>query len=117
MPHNELCPACGAFLSDWHWEWHDQENYVSIYKGGAAMECPLCGAAVSYAGGNVPLVPAPPDIPAAKRVVLKASTWARVSNTGMSLEDYLGTPAGQPYANLWNLLEVQRADRQTAATP
>ncbi len=118
MPHNEPCPACGFLLPDWHWEWHSTEDYLRIYRGDAGMECPLCGAVVMHTSAAVPLTqpPAASQVQRVKRDVTKAAYWARnASNT--TLERYLGTPEGRPYANYWTDAAVQQADQQAAANP
>jgi hypothetical protein len=119
MPHNECCPACGRLVPDWHWEWHQDPDFSAIYHGAAGMDCPYCGAVVIYARTTVPLHQPPPgsQVVRVKRDAAKAAVWARVSNAGMSLEDYLGTAEGQPYSNYWTRGEVHQADQQAAANP
>ena len=119
MPHNEPCPACGFLVPDWHWEWHEEPGFSAIYQGAAGMECPACGAVVMYVGAGLPLTLSPPGMAAqgAKRDVAKAARWSRVSNTGMTLADYLATAAGQPYARYWTPAEVHQADQQAATNP
>lgn len=119
MPHNELCPACGILVPDWHWEWHAEPGFGEIYRGTAGMECPVCGALISYAGASVPLVtcPATGPVRSVGRDVTQAAVWAQVANNGMSLEAYLATGVGQPYAHYWTQTEVRQADRLAAANP
>jgi hypothetical protein len=116
MPHNELCPGCGFLVPDWHWEWHREPEFSAIYRGAAGMECPACGAAVMHARAGVPLTLGQ-GIPRARRDVGKAAAWSRLANAGMSLEDYLATAAGKPYARLWTPAEVRQADQQAATSP
>src|SRR5262245_44272881 len=117
MPHNEPCPACGFVLPDWHWEWHNQADYADIYRGIAGMECPSCGALAIFTKASQPLVlpPAGIQIRRAKREVLKAARWSSYNNK--TLDNYLKTAEGRPYANYWTVAEVQQADQQVSATP
>src|SRR5262245_26857322 len=118
MPHYEPCPACGFLLPDWHWEWHSQADYADIYRGLAGMECPLCGALVMYANAWPPLALPPPgsQVPRAKRQVIEAGQCAR-NNNNKSLDEYLMTVEGRPYASYWTGAEGQRADQQVSANP
>jgi hypothetical protein len=118
MPHNEPCPACGFLLPDWHWEWHGQADYADIYRGVAGMECPVCGALATYTNASTPLVlpPAGCQVRRTRREVIKAAQWAR-NNNNKSLDEYLRTVEGRPYANYWSGAEVQRADQQVSANP
>jgi hypothetical protein len=118
MPHKELCPACGYLLPDWHWEWHNQVDYIDIYRGIAGMGCPLCGVMAMFANALKPLVlpPAGIRIRRTRREVLKAAQWSRYNNN-KSLDDYLKTAERRPYANYWTGADVQQADRHVSANP
>ena len=117
MPHNEPCPVCGQLLADWHWEWHNVADYRAIYKGAAAMECPVCLAGVMFVGGYLPLAACPEGsaVERVKRDVVKAATWNVLCNVGTALAKYLTTAEGRPYANYWSQDEVNQADRLVAA--
>ncbi len=82
------------------------------------MECPLCGAAVMHAQWLIPLQLPPPGshLEMVKRDVIQAAYWA-FSTAGKSLEDYLRTREGQPYARFWSVVEVQQADRHVIGNP
>jgi hypothetical protein len=78
----------------------------------------MCGATVQHAQWFTPLA-----LPSAgsqservKRDVVQASYWAIV-NAGKSLEEYLKTREGQPYACCGSTAEVQQADQYVNANP
>jgi hypothetical protein len=52
MPPNEQCPNCLQLVEDWHIEWYKTEA-PALYKGLAALDCPLCGQAVGYQQGKI----------------------------------------------------------------
>jgi hypothetical protein len=51
-----------------------------------------------------------------KREVTQAAYWATV-NAGRTLEEYLKTREGEPYAQCWSIAEVQQADQYVANNP
>jgi len=118
MPPNQLCPACRCMVPDWHWEWHSQADYIDIYRGIAGMECPLCGAVAMFTNALTPLVlPAPgTQVRRARREIIKAAQWSR-NNSKKSLDEYLKTAEGRPFANYWTGADVQQADQQVSANP
>jgi hypothetical protein len=119
MPHNEPCPACGSLIPDWHWEWHGEPDYSDIWRGTAGMECPACGALVMYTRATPPLTVCPPgsQVRRARRDVIKAAVWSKLSSLGTPLKDHLTTAEGHWYANYWTAAEVQQADQQVATQP
>jgi len=48
MPPNEPCPHCGTLILDWHNEWYEGAQRGEIYRGQAAMDCPICRKAVLW---------------------------------------------------------------------
>ena len=115
MPPNEKCPNCFHLVEDWHVEWYKTENTL-LYRGLAAMDCPLCGQPVGLQGGNVG--PAPPGVPMVKRHVDKAAEWAVLGagHAGGTLDGYISIAgAGSQYVNYWTPQEVQQADSNEKA--
>jgi endogenous inhibitor of DNA gyrase (YacG/DUF329 family) len=115
MPPNEDCPVCGQKIEDWHVEWYKAER-AAIYKGLAAMDCPLCGEPVGFQQGNIG--PAPAGVPLLRRSVAKAAEWAVLgaAYAGGTLAGYVSTPgAGNQYASYWGALEIQHADANEKA--
>jgi hypothetical protein len=112
MPPNEKCPCCGELLADWHREWHSLEDQARIFQGTAGMECPLCHETVMHSQWQTPLTPANTSVQAVKRVAVRAAQWA--DYYGQTLESYLQTAEGQPFASLWNAAEVAQADKVVA---
>ncbi len=89
------CPGCGADI-DWHADWVAEHKL--IYQGRAAIDCPLCGAAVLMPG-YVNFSIAPDTVPVLRRSLTRAHKWAGGHVTPMKLDDYLQTPTGLPYKN------------------
>lgn len=111
MPPEMKCPFCAEIVSDWHFEWHTQQDQRDIYDGISAMECPLCRAGVAFDGFAVSEASA--GLVPAKRDVAKAAHWAR--NQNKSLRDYLKTQEGQAYVQFWTDDELDAADQQAAS--
>jgi hypothetical protein len=113
MPHNQVCPCCLIKIEDWHVEWCKSE-VPALYKGLAALDCPLCGEPTSLVGlvvGTAPL-----SVPLVRRDVHKAAEWAVDQAAGGSLEWYTSNAGpGIQYANYWSLAEIQRADQDERA--
>jgi hypothetical protein len=110
MPPNEECPNCHQIVEDWHVEWYESEG-PTLYKGQAAMDCPLCGQAVGFHQGKIG--PAPPGVPMVRRHVQKAANWAPLGAqyAGGTLAGYISTAGpGSQYARYWTAQEVQNAD-------
>lgn len=118
MPPNEKCPGCGEIVPDWHREWHTRSDQAKIFQGIAGMECPLCGAVVIHAQWFTPLTPTPADSPVARvaRDAIQAAYWASV-NAGGTLEMYLQTIEGMPFAQHWDADAVRRADQFVVDNP
>jgi hypothetical protein len=87
MPPNEHCPNCLQLIEDWHLEWYTTEGPL-LFKGLAAMDCPLCGRAVGFQGGKIGI--APPGVPLVRRYVAKAAEWAALQavSAGGTLQGY-----------------------------
>src|SRR5580698_322686 len=110
MPPNEECPSCRQKVEDWHVEWYKTEG-PTLYRGLAAMDCPLCGQPVGFQQGMIGL--APPGIPLVRRYADRAASWAPLGAkyAGGTLHGYISTPGpGSQYANYWTSQEVQEAD-------
>jgi hypothetical protein len=73
MPPNEVCPNCNHKVEDWHVEWYKTEGHL-LFRGLAAMDCPVCRQAVGFQQGKIG--PAPPGIPVVRRYVDRAAEWA-----------------------------------------
>jgi hypothetical protein len=115
MPPNEDCPNCNQNVEDWHVEWYKAEAQL-LFKGQAAMDCPLCGQPVGYEKGNIG--PAPLGVPLVRRHADKAAEWTSLGAkyAGGTLEGYISTSGpGIQYANYWTLQEVQQADANEQA--
>jgi hypothetical protein len=115
MPPNEECPNCHQVVADWHVEWYKIEGPM-LYKGLAAMDCPLCGRPVGFERGKIG--PARPGIPVVRRYADKAAEWAPLGAkyAGGPLHGYVSTPgAGSQYTNYWTPQEVQQADSNESA--
>jgi hypothetical protein len=115
MPPNEKCPMCHELIEDWHLEWYRTEG-PQLFRGLAAMDCPLCGSAVGYQQGRIGPVPA--GAPLVKRDAEKAAEWASfgAKYAGGTLSGYVSTPGpGSQYANYWSVQEVQQADSKELA--
>src|SRR5438445_2368951 len=87
MPPNEECPNCHQNVEDWHVEWYKTEGPM-LYKGLAAMDCPLCGQPVGFQQRKVG--PAPPGVPLVRRHADKAAEWAasQAVSAGGTLQGY-----------------------------
>ena len=115
MPPNEKCPNCHQLVEDWHIEWYKTEA-PALYRGLAAMDCPLCGQPVGFQQGKVGL--APPGVPLVRRYVDKAAEWAasQAVAVGGTLQGYITlAQAGASYASYWTPQEVQQADADEQA--
>jgi len=110
MPPNEECPNCHQIIHDWHVEWHETEA-PALYRGLAAMDCPLCRRPVGFQQEKIGV--APLGVPLVRRSVDKAAEWAQLGAkyAGGTLSGYVSTAGpGSQYANYWNPQDVQRAD-------
>jgi len=110
MPPNEEWPNCHQIVQDRHVEWYTTEGPL-LFKGFAAMDCPLCGQAVGFLQGKIG--PAPPRVPLVRRSVDKAAEWAPLGAqyAGGTLQTYVSTAGpGSQYANHWSSQEIQQAD-------
>src|SRR5438874_9884631 len=110
MPPNEECPNCHQIVRDWHVEWHETEG-PALFKGLAAMDCPLCGQPVGFQQGKIG--PAPVGVSSVRRSAEKAAEWAQLGAkyAGGTLYGYISTAGpGNQYANYWTLQEVLQAD-------
>jgi hypothetical protein len=115
MPPNEKCPHCLQKIADWHIEWYKTEGPL-LYKGLAAMDCPLCGQPVGFQGGRVG--PAPPGVPVVRRYAEKAAEWAafQAVSAGGTLQGYTSSAGpGAQYANYWSPQEIRQADASEQA--
>src|SRR5947209_3112230 len=115
MPPNEECPNCHRIVADWHVEWYKTEG-PKLYKGLAAMDCPLCGQPVGFQQGKIG--PAPPGVPLVRRDTDKAAEWAasQAVSAGATLQGYTSVAgAGVQYASYWTLQEVRQADANEQA--
>ena len=115
MPPNEPCPHCGQLLGDWHNERYEGAQRVAIYRGQAAMDCPLCRQAVLwFASRDLATPPAKTPVPVYQRSVLIAAQWVPIREpTCTNLAGYLANhPAGRQYSGYWRQSEVQQADQQ-----
>lgn len=114
MPPNEPCPHCGQLILDWHNEWYNGAERAAIYRGQAAMDCPLCrGAVLWFESRDVAMPPANTQ-PVFQRSALLAAQWAPIREPScVNLAGYLANhPAGQQYGSYWQQGEVQQADQQ-----
>jgi hypothetical protein len=115
MPPNQKCPICLQMVEDWHVEWYKSE-YPFLYRGLAAMDCPLCGEPVGLQLGTIG--PAPAGVPLVRRYSDKAAEWAtsQAGSAGGTLQGYVSTSgAGMQYAGYWPAQEIQQADVNEAA--
>jgi hypothetical protein len=110
MPPNEECPICRQIVEDWHVEWYKSEG-PALYKGLAAMDCPLCRQPVGFHQGKIG--PAPPGVLLVRRDADKAAEWAPLGAkyAGGTLQGYISRVGpGSQYGNYWTPQEVQQAD-------
>jgi hypothetical protein len=110
MPPNEECPNCHQNVEDWHVEWYKTEG-PSLYRGLAAMDCPLCGRPVGFQQGKIGTPPW--GVALVRRYADKAAQWAasQAVSAGGTLQGYISaTGAGAQYATYWTATEVQQAD-------
>jgi len=115
MPPNEECPSCHQKVLDWHVEWYNTEGPL-LYKGLAALDCPLCGQAVGFQQGKIG--PAPPGAHLVRRYADKAAEWAAAQavSVGGTLQGYTASAgAGAQYAGYWTALEIRQADANQQA--
>jgi hypothetical protein len=98
MPPNEACPNCHRVVADWHIEWYKTEG-PSLYRGLAALDCPLCRQPVGFQGGRIGQ--APPGVPLVVRQAEQAAQWAasQAISAGGTLQGYIAAAgAGIQYA-------------------
>jgi hypothetical protein len=110
MPPYKECPNCLQVVEDWQVEWYKSEGPL-LYKGLAAMDCPICGQRVGFQQGIVGRAPAGARL--VRRYADKAAEWAagQAIVAGKTLQGYLTTAgAGVQYANYWTMQAVQQAD-------
>jgi hypothetical protein len=115
MPPNEECPNCHRLVADWHVECYKTEG-PALYRGLAALDCPLCRQPVGFQGGKIG--PAPPGVPLARRHADQAAKWAasQAVSAGGTLQGYTSAAgAGAQYAGYWTPQEVQQADANRRA--
>lgn len=82
-----------------------------LYRGLAALDCPLCRQPVGFQGGKIG--PAPPSAPLVRRHADQAAAWAAspAVSAGGALLGYTSTAgAGAQYAGYWPPQEIQQAD-------
>lgn len=101
MPPETLCPVCLTLVRDWRFEWHTVEDQKAIFGGQTAMECPACGAALSFDGFALKEAA---GVTIAKRDLSKAARWARMQSR--DLKSYLETAEGATFAPFWTAVEV-----------
>jgi hypothetical protein len=102
-------------VADWHVEWYRGEG-PALYRGLAAMDCPLCRQPVGFQQGRVG--PAPGGVPLVKRYADKAAEWAasQAVSAGATLHGYTSSAgAGAQYANYWTSQEIRQADADEQA--
>jgi hypothetical protein len=115
MPPNEECPNCRRKVQDWHVEWYKTEGPL-LYKGLAALDCPLCRQPVGFQGGKIG--PAPLGVPLVRRHVDQAAAWAasQAVSAGGTLQGYTSAAgAGAQYAGYWTPQEIRQADADEQA--
>ena len=115
MPPNEPCPYCGQLVQDWHNGWYDLVQRRAIYRGQAAMDCPLCRQPVLWFQSRDLAAPASSvHMQTYKRSANLAAQWVPIREaTFGNLHGYIGNhPAGQQYGGYWQTSEIQQADRQ-----
>jgi hypothetical protein len=115
MPPREDCPNCHQKVEDWHVEWYKSEGPL-LYRGLAAMDCPLCGNPVGFQHGKIGL--APPGVPLVRRYADKAAEWAasQAVSAGGTLQGYTSAAgAGVQYARYWTGQDVRQADANEQA--
>jgi hypothetical protein len=115
MPPNEECPACQQIVSDWHIEWYRTEG-PALFRGLAALDCPLCGQPVGFLQGRIG--PAPPGVQVVKRSAAQAAAWAasQALAAGGTLQGYTSVAGpGAQYAAYWTPQEIGQADANQRA--
>jgi hypothetical protein len=115
MPPNEPCPHCGQLILDWHNEWYDPAQRGAIYRGQAAMDCPLCrGAVLWFESRDLAAAPVNAQVPICQRSAAIAARWVPIRETAcVNLAGYVANhPAGRQYRRYWPQGEVQQADQQ-----
>ena len=115
MPPNERCPHCAALILDWHNEFYDREQRRAIYRGQAAMDCPLCRQPVLwFESRDIAAPPVNAQVPVYRRSAAIAAQWVPIRETAcINLAGYIANhPAGQQYGGYWQPSEVQQADQQ-----
>jgi hypothetical protein len=115
MPPNERCPHCAEFILDWHNEFYDGAQRRAIYRGQAAMDCPLCSQPVFwFESGDIAAPPVNAQVPVFRRSAGIAAQWVPIrESTCINLAGYIANhPAGQQYSDYWQPGEVQQADQQ-----
>ena len=79
MPPNEPCPHCGELILDWHNEWYEGPQRVAIYRGQAAMDCPLCRRpALWFQSRDVAAPPVNAQLPVYQRSAVIAARWVSI---------------------------------------
>jgi hypothetical protein len=115
MPPNEECPNCHQMVADWHVEWYKTEG-PSLYRGLAALDCPLCRQPVGFQGGKIGR--APPGAPLVRRYADQAAEWSasQAVSAGGTLQGYTSVAgAGAQYAGYWALQDIRQADANQQA--
>jgi hypothetical protein len=115
MPPNEECPNCHQMVADWHVEWYKTEG-PSLFRGLAALDCPLCRQPVGFQGGKIGQ--APPGAPLVRRHADQAAEWSasQAVSAGGTLQGYTSAAgAGAQYAGYWALQEIRQADANQQA--
>jgi hypothetical protein len=100
---------------DWHSEFYEREQRTAIYRGKAAMDCPLCRQPVLWFESRDITAPAEnAEVGVVSRSALIAAQWVRIRETEcINLAGYIANhPAGQQYGEYWQPSEVQQADQQ-----
>lgn len=117
MPPNEYCPHCGELILDWHNEWYNAVERMTIYRGQAAMDCPLCRQPVVwFESREIAAASMDGDLDVHQRSVLLAAQWVPIREPScQNLAGYVAShPAGQQYRGYWQDDDLQQADQQVA---
>lgn len=100
---------------DWHNKFYEGEQRRAIYRGQAAMDCPLCGQPVLWFESSELAVPAAEvQLPVFRRLASIAAQWVPIREAAfVNLAGYVANhTAGQQYNAYWQPGEVQQADQQ-----
>src|SRR5262245_52967604 len=117
MPPNEPCPHCGQLIRDWHNEWYETTQRMAIFRGQAAMDCPLCRQPVLWVQSrNITSPPSGQQLPVYERSAAIAAQWVPIREPNFTnLAGYIANhPAGQHYRGYWTQGEVDQADGKVA---